>query len=196
MAIDRLWLDTVGGTACWGFQGVLFLPSEEQKNEVMDLMASCETVKSAVLSVLTGYCNTCSICFCFWFASYTIRSVWAMKSQIMVIRVLHNQRLLRWRPGINPILDSFRIQTGRITASKFKSVCHRDPANPSLSQIMSICHPEAFCCKAEATIWAYQLESSALEEYRSRMCHNGFSLTLSGMFIIVQHSFLEHHLMK
>ena len=36
----------------------------------------------------------------------------------------------------------FRMRTGRITASKFKNACHADPACPSHSLIMSICHPE------------------------------------------------------
>ena len=36
----------------------------------------------------------------------------------------------------------FRMRTGRITASKLKNACHTDPACPSHSLIMSICHPE------------------------------------------------------
>ena len=34
----------------------------------------------------------------------------------------------------------FRLRAGRVTASKFKSVCHTDPASPSLSLMISICH--------------------------------------------------------
>jgi len=35
------------------------------------------------------------------------------------------------------------MRCGRITASKFKSACHTDPASPSISLITAICYPEA-----------------------------------------------------
>ena len=35
----------------------------------------------------------------------------------------------------------FRMRCGRITASKFRAVCHTDESSPSVSLIMSICHP-------------------------------------------------------
>jgi hypothetical protein len=36
----------------------------------------------------------------------------------------------------------FKMRSGRITASTFKSVCQTDEASPSISLIMPICHPE------------------------------------------------------
>ncbi len=49
----------------------------------------------------------------------------------------------------------FRMCTGRITASRFKNVCHTDLASPSLSLIMSICLPETTIFKTSATAWEY-----------------------------------------
>ncbi len=43
------------------------------------------------------------------------------------------------------------VTRGRITASKFKSVCQSDPANPSLSLIMSICHADTVRLRTTAT---------------------------------------------
>ena len=45
--------------------------------------------------------------------------------------------------------DQFNFDCGSecelaITSSKFKSVCHTDPANLSLSLIMSLCHQKHF----------------------------------------------------
>ena len=36
----------------------------------------------------------------------------------------------------------FKMRTDRVTASKFKAICHTDPAYPSVSLITSIWHPE------------------------------------------------------
>ena len=62
----------------------------------------------------------------------------------------------------------FHLRTGRMTATKFKRACHTNPANPSLSLIMSICHPEAFCFKTAPTVWGCQHEKTAMEKYREQ----------------------------
>ena len=49
----------------------------------------------------------------------------------------------------SPLWSSMR--TGRITASRFKAVSHTSPASPSISLIMSICHPEISRFKTAAT---------------------------------------------
>ena len=59
----------------------------------------------------------------------------------------------------------FRMRCGRITASKFKSAAHTDPASPSLSLIMSICYPELTRFKTVATTWGCEHEKTALSEY-------------------------------
>ena len=45
----------------------------------------------------------------------------------------------------------FKYRSGRITASRMKSVCHSDPANPAQSLIKVICYPEAFKFVSAAT---------------------------------------------
>ena len=70
----------------------------------------------------------------------------------------------------------FRMRCGRITASKFKSAAHTDPASPSLSLVMSICHPELTKFKTVATTWGCEHEKAALAEYHSvhaSRCNNG-----------------------
>ena len=38
----------------------------------------------------------------------------------------------------------YKYRSGRVTASKMKSVCHTDPAQPSQSLIKQICYPQSF----------------------------------------------------
>lgn len=59
----------------------------------------------------------------------------------------------------------FRMRTGRITASRFKAACRTDPACPSLSLMMAICHPEALRFSTAATRWGCQHEKTAIEKY-------------------------------
>ncbi|KAL9950729.1 hypothetical protein ACROYT_G043277 [Oculina patagonica] len=59
----------------------------------------------------------------------------------------------------------FRMRTGQITASKFKSACQTDPSKPSHSLVMGICHPEMALFNTEATKWGCQHELTAREAY-------------------------------
>ena len=71
----------------------------------------------------------------------------------------------------------FRMRAGRITASKFKSVCYNDPANPSKSLIMSVSYPEVFRFSNEATKWGCQHEQLALEIYSHRSKHENVKVS-------------------
>ena len=86
----------------------------------------------------------------------------------------------------------FHLRTGRVTASKFRRACHTDPANPSLSLIMSICHPEAFRFQTAATAWGCQHEKTAMEKYReqSMLSHQNHKVSNCGFFISVEHPFI------
>jgi hypothetical protein len=84
----------------------------------------------------------------------------------------------------------FRMRTGRITASKFKSACRTDPANPSKSLILSVCHPEIFRFSNEATRWGCQHESIALEVFSNRSHHEDMKVEKCGLFISSDHPFL------
>ena len=57
----------------------------------------------------------------------------------------------------------FRMRTGRITGSGFKSSCHTNPAQPTTSLIMAICHPELTKFRSVATSWGCEHEKIACE---------------------------------
>ena len=86
----------------------------------------------------------------------------------------------------------FRMRTGRITASRLKAVCSTDPAMPSLSLIMSVCHPKLSQFQTAATIWGCEHESKAREKYKSLYSplHEQFLMTECGFFIHPDHSFM------
>lgn len=77
----------------------------------------------------------------------------------------------------------FRMHSGRITASRFKSACHTDPSYPSLSLIMSICHPET---KTASTCWGCEHESTAHSKYVTSVGHE----TECGLFISSEYPFI------
>ena len=86
----------------------------------------------------------------------------------------------------------FRMRTGRITASKFKSACHTDPSCPSHSLIMGICHPEMARFNTEATKWGCQHERAAREAYScfQKERHKNFTVSDSGLFVSTEHPYL------
>ena len=84
----------------------------------------------------------------------------------------------------------FRLRAGRITASRFKSACSPDPASPSLSLIMGICHPELSRFSTAATLYGCKHEKDALDEYKKMATHTDFQVSPSGFFISRQHPFL------
>jgi len=71
----------------------------------------------------------------------------------------------------------FLQRSGRITASKMKSVCHTDPSNPSVSLVDQICYPEKYHVSTEGIRWGCDHESIAREAYIQSMesQHTNFS---------------------
>ncbi len=68
-----------------------------------------------------------------------------------------------------------RMRTGRVTASRFKAVCRTNLAQPSLSLVMALCHPEIAKFKSSATSWGCEHEKTAISKYLSinlRKHHN------------------------
>ena len=61
----------------------------------------------------------------------------------------------------------FNMRTGRITASRFKAASHTGPASPSISLIVSICHPEISRFKTAATHWDCDHEKVVRDKYTS-----------------------------
>ena len=79
----------------------------------------------------------------------------------------------------------FRFREGRITASNMKSVCHTDPAQPAISLIRKICHPESMTFSTNATRWGCEHENIAREKFILEMSriHDNFRVSDSGLFI-------------
>ena len=61
----------------------------------------------------------------------------------------------------------FRMRAGRISASCFKSDCHTNLAQPSISLVMTICHPEMAKFSSLATSWSCEHEKLAMSKYSS-----------------------------
>ena len=79
----------------------------------------------------------------------------------------------------------FRMRAGRITASKLKAVCSTDPAMPSVSLVLSICHPELSKFSTAVTNWGCEHERVARTKYNSMYSsiHQEFTVKESGFFI-------------
>ena len=84
----------------------------------------------------------------------------------------------------------FRMRAGRVTASRFKSVCSTDLASPSLSLVMTLCHPDKVRFRTAATKWGCHHEKTALEQYKQSSHHNQLSVFPSGFFISVDHPYI------
>ena len=78
-----------------------------------------------------------------------------------------------------------RFRTGRITASRMKSVCRTNVHKPAKSLIKGICYPDSVRFTTAATAWGCDHEKDALEEYQKRMetTHDGFKMEMSGFVI-------------
>ena len=86
----------------------------------------------------------------------------------------------------------FSMRTGRITASRFKAASRTDPASPSVSLIMSVCHPELCRFKTAATCWGCAHEKVARDKYVSMtsVAHNNFKIEESGLFLSTDYPFI------
>ncbi len=78
----------------------------------------------------------------------------------------------------------FTYRAGRVTASKMKSVCCTDSANPSQSLIKGLVYPEAFRFTSKYTAWGCKHEKRARDFYEKNMQdHHNFLVTNSGFRI-------------
>ena len=86
----------------------------------------------------------------------------------------------------------FKYRSGRVTASKMKSVCHTDPAKPSQTLIKQICYPQSFTFRSRPTDWGCTHEQSALNRYERRMTasHTSLKVESTGLFINSQWPFI------
>ena len=86
----------------------------------------------------------------------------------------------------------FCMRAGRITASRFKSDCHTNLAQPSISLIMAICHPEMSKFSSLATSWGCKHEKITMSKYSSlnMRCHHDFRINRCGFFINTEFPFV------
>ena len=79
----------------------------------------------------------------------------------------------------------FKFRSGRITASKMKSVCRTDAANPSQSLIKQICYPQLFKFSSRQTDWGCAHERAGRNRYEVKMkeSHSNFSVCDVGLII-------------
>ena len=61
----------------------------------------------------------------------------------------------------------YQMRAGRITASCLKAACRTNLAQPSISLIMEVCHPEMSKFKTVATNWGCAHEKVAISRYLS-----------------------------
>lgn len=176
------------------------IPTLEEKKKFLDSLACSKNAKPAVLSVLSGYCDNyipsvlssdlspvltdlykpCNLSLSYFellkLSNETVLTITdeQIKAVEMKTRDQSNSRL--W----------FRMRAGRITASKFKAVCCTDLSSPSLSLILSICHPNTMRFRTAATSWGCQHEKDALEQYQKTSLHDEVNVYPSG-YILVLH---------
>ncbi len=79
----------------------------------------------------------------------------------------------------------YKYRSGRITASKMKSACRTDPAQPSQSLIKQICYPQSFTFRSKPTDWGCKHEASAISRYETQMkvLHADFKVANSGLIL-------------
>jgi hypothetical protein len=180
-------------------------PSFEEKKKFLDSLASMKSgAKQAVLSVMTGYCdkyiprasslnlpplltdlyNPSNLALGYFelleLSSKAVINITDEQRQVVEVNTRDQSKSMLW----------FNVRAGRITASKFKAACHTDPACPSLSLIIGICHPDRIRFKTAATLWGCQHEKDALKQYESASTHHGLVVSQAGFFISDTHPFL------
>ena len=87
----------------------------------------------------------------------------------------------------------FRMHAGRITASRFKYACKTNKSSPSLSLIISVCHPESMRFRNAATSLGCDHESHARSKYAafSSSVHRNLDVTSEcGLFISSKYPFM------
>ena len=86
----------------------------------------------------------------------------------------------------------YQMRAGRITASRLKGACRTNPAQPSISLIMAVCHPEMFKFKTVPTNWGCEHEKVAISRYLSISLkrHHKFQVRECGFFICTSHPFI------
>ena len=182
----------------------LDVPTFDEKKQFLESLAASHSAKPAVLSVISGYCDEYipsslsselpPVLSDLYSSSNLALSYYELlqlscATDVMAITSEQCKAVeMKTRDQSNSRLW-FRMRAGRITASKFKSVCHTDPATPSLSLIMHVCHPDTVKFKTAATSWGCQHETDALEQYTKTSNHNDLRVSQSGLVLSIEHPY-------
>ena len=182
-------------TKCTSKHREVAVPTDEEQKQFLDSLASCSKAKPAVLSVLPGYCDKFvpdalsselpQVLTDLYKPENLSLSYYELLEQADKTEVTATTLQCKAAEMITKEQSSsriwFRLRAGRVTASRFKSVCCTDPANPSLSLIMNICHPEKFRFKSAATSYGCQHEKDALLRYSKASSHDQVCVSSSGL---------------
>ena len=180
-------------------------PDQDQFKNFIDSLASCPS-KPAILSLIephssryipTSRDGSLPVCLSELFMpeyqklNYGELLKIASEKMITVTEAEAKQVETKTRTQSNSRLW-FRMRTGRTTASRFKSACHTNLAQPSVSLIMGICHPEMAKFRSLATSWGCEHEKIAMSKYSSLnlRCHHNFSVNECGFFINTEFPFM------
>ena len=84
------------------------------------------------------------------------------------------------------------MKAGTVSGSRFKTVCHTDPSQPSISLVHSICYPEMSKFQTAATAYGCKHELQARQKYVdiASTSHFDFSLSSSGFVISTASPFI------
>ena len=182
------------------------VPTEQEQSDFFDRLSTCTGAKPAVLALVPPHCDD----FIPTSLAPELPSVLSDLYQAEFLKLGYHELLQKAHSiditvTTNQVLAVeaktksqagsrlwFRMRTGRITASKFKAACRTDPASPSLSLIMAICHPETLRFSTSATKWGCQHEKTALEEYKQSNSdhHKNLKVSDSGLFISIEYPFI------
>ena len=79
----------------------------------------------------------------------------------------------------------YQQRSGRVTASKLKSIIATNPLKPSHSLIKTICYPDLYSFKSAACKYGVEHEDIARKEYAQRMSklHTDFEISDTGLII-------------
>lgn len=80
-----------------------------------------------------------------------------------------------------------KLRAGRVTSSKFKSVCTCNISNPSKTLLKEICYPETCIFSSDAVIYRNKIEHIALSSFISQMAksHKSFKIKRVGLIVDV-----------
>ena len=153
-------------------------PTEEEVQQFFTALAHTSS-KPAILSLVEPYCSQyipesvdegLPICLCDLqkpdYLQYGYSELVRLAEQCRIVVTPKQMQLVELKTrsqAKSPLW--FQMHSGRVTASKFKSACHTDPALPSMSFVTSVCYPELTKFKNAATTWGCQHEKFAFMKY-------------------------------